>query len=873
MKQFIILALMVIVTTGCATDRLINNKQTLAKVAQRVAQRQVVLPEGLTDNEKQAMEFLYAYMPIGDRADYEPQLFLSNVRSAIKAREQMSWGKSIPEELFLHFVLPIRVNNETLDSSRVEFFAELKDRVKGMSMADAILEVNHWCHEKVVYTPTDGRTSAPGALVRSATGRCGEESTFATYALRAVGIPARQIYTGRWAHTDDNHAWVEAWADGKWHYIGACEPEPILDMGWFDSPVKRGMIMFTKVFGEYDGKEEIIAKTDGYTEINVTENYAPVKQTTVQVLDTTGKVVAGAEVIYSIYNYAEFYPSVRLTTTDNGTTSFSSGLGDMVIWANKGDNYGYGKLDVRTMDTLTVILDKAGRTAYTYCEDVVPPKEGVIENRVSSEQRAENNRRFAVEDSIRGAYVATFTSRKSSDALSAELSLNADKLWEFISKSRGNHAEVVAFLKNTPSQQLSVAMSLLGVISQKDLRDTPEAILRDHLTQAYKYKDEPYFVEYILNPRVDNELLTAYRTPFVAKGFTSVEEANGQRAKVVLRPELNPSHLAITPLGIDKMMVGDEVSASRYLITLLRSSGIASRRAPITQRLEYFDKATNKWVNVDTEVQKTAPLKGTLKITLAKNEANDNPRYALHFSIARLDGGQYHTLGFATDESVDMGQGDSFKAIFAKPVELEVGQYQLITGTRMADGSVLSKVDFFEIHPSKQTSMELTLRTSENKLQVIGNFDPEALYIPKGATEEKSVLSTTGRGYFILALMDAKKEPTTHMLRQMQNIKARLESWGRPIVLVLRDKQQMESFSQGEFKELPSSVSFGYDSQGKTASMMEQMLKLKDMASLPILVLGDSFGRVIYKSQGYNTTLGEQLTNVISALENGTIIK
>lgn len=59
----------------------------------------------------------------------------------------------------------------------------------------------------------------------------GEESTFLVAALRSVGIPARQVYTPRWAHTDDNHAWVEAWADGKWYFLGACEPEPVLISG------------------------------------------------------------------------------------------------------------------------------------------------------------------------------------------------------------------------------------------------------------------------------------------------------------------------------------------------------------------------------------------------------------------------------------------------------------------------------------------------------------------------------------------------------------------------------------------------------------------------------------------------------------------
>ena len=169
----------------------------------------------------------------------------------------MPWGHTVPDLLFRHFVLPVRVNNENLDRSRMVFYEELKNRVSGMRMYDAILEVNHWCHEHVTYQPSDGRTSAPLSTLRSAYGRCGEESTFTVAALRAVGIPARQVYTPRWAHTDDNHAWVEAWADGQWYFLGACEPEAVLNLAWFNAPASRAMLMHTKAFGHYDGPEEV----------------------------------------------------------------------------------------------------------------------------------------------------------------------------------------------------------------------------------------------------------------------------------------------------------------------------------------------------------------------------------------------------------------------------------------------------------------------------------------------------------------------------------------------------------------------------------------------------------------------------------------
>ena len=312
--------------------------------------------EKLTADEQEALKFLYAYMPLADVTDYPTSFFADNVRMAFKAREEMPWGKNVPELLFRHFVVPIRVNNEALDNARSVFYNELKDRIKGMSMMDAIIEVNHWCHEKVTYQPSDARTSAPLATLKTATGRCGEESTFAVAALRAVGIPARQVYTPRWAHTDDNHAWVEAWADGKWYFLGACEPEPVLNLGWFNAPASRAMLMHTRAFGDYNGPEEVMLRTSNFTEINLTSNYAPVASVDFYVKDSEGKPVENARVEFKIYNYAEFFTAVTKYTDAKGHTSLSAGIGDLVVWASKDGKYAYQKVSFGKEKEATLTL-------------------------------------------------------------------------------------------------------------------------------------------------------------------------------------------------------------------------------------------------------------------------------------------------------------------------------------------------------------------------------------------------------------------------------------------------------------------------------------------------------------------------------------
>ena len=165
--------------------------------------------------------------------------------------------------------------------------------------------------------PSDARTSSPLATVRTAYGRCGGRVYFPCGALRSVGIPARQVYTPRWAHTDDNHAWVEAWVDGKWYFLGACEPEPVLNLGWFNEPASRGMLMHTKVFGYYEGPEEVMRTTANYTEINVIGNYAQNAPVTVLVTDIDGKpseMLACALASITMRSFIRFHPRRQVRT-------------------------------------------------------------------------------------------------------------------------------------------------------------------------------------------------------------------------------------------------------------------------------------------------------------------------------------------------------------------------------------------------------------------------------------------------------------------------------------------------------------------------------------------------------------------------------
>ena len=883
-KHLFTLLFTLLVWTSCNNQQhFITDAAYRAEVENDFQAKQAALPNGdlfavfndqMTPEEREALTFMYAYMPIGDITDYSGDFYLKNIRSSFQARNEMPWGDSIPEDIFRHFVLPVRINNENLDESRMVFFDELKDRVKGLSLYDAVLEVNHWCHEKVIYTPSDGRTSSPLASVKTAYGRCGEESTFTVAALRSVGIPARQVYTPRWAHTDDNHAWVEAWVNGKWYFLGACEPESVLNLGWFNGPAYRGMLMHTKVFGKYNGPEDIMERTDGYTEINVIDNYAPSAKAVITVTDANGKPVKDALVEFKIYNYAEFNSVARKKTDADGKCSLSAGKGDMLVWASKDGKFGYSKVSFGKDGEVTIALNKKPGDVETIALDIIPPVDGSIPAEVTPEQKEANAKRLLEEDAIRNKYVATFYTEEKAEALAKELGIDPMKTEDFMIGSRGNWMEIEKFLRETPAEKRAQAMALLDVVSAKDLRDTPASVLTDHLNNTPAVQSE-WFNEYIMNPRVANEFLTPYKSFFAANIEPSLAKQaveNPQalvdwvKNNVSINDALNAQRIPIMPMGVWKSRIADKGSRNIFFVAVARSLGIPARIEPVARKIQYFKD--NAWVDVDFEaaVQTTAK-QGKVIASYQPIKALQDPKYYSHFTIAKvLPNGTLQTLNFERGGNVDMGLGDTWSGLLKKPLSMDEGNYMLVTGTRMANGSVLAEIEFFNVEADKTTPIQLEMRESKDEIQVIGNFNSENKFKRADNGEETSLLATTGRGYYIVALLGSRQEPTNHAMRDIAAVKKELEDWGRGIVLLFPDEKGYKNFDPKEFGDLPGTITYGLDIDGAIQKEMATAMKLQNANTLPIFLIADTFNRVVFVSQGYTIGLGEQLMKVIHKL-------
>lgn len=858
--------------TSTSPDHFLKEADYRSKVEADFGQKKEILNRGnlfdifneeMSLEEKEAMMFLYAYMTPGDIADYSGEFYLKNVRLALQNRQQTTWGAQIPDLIFRHFVLPVRVNNENLDNSREVFRQELMPRVEKLSMYDAVLEVNHWCHEKVVYTPSDSRTSAPLATVKTAYGRCGEESTFLVAALRAVGIPARQVYTPRWAHTDDNHAWVEAWVDGKWYFLGACEPEPVLNLGWFNAPASRGMLMHTKVFGAYDGPEDVMKTTANYTEINIIDNYAQSAPVTVTVVDSLGKAVEGAQVEFKIYNYAEFYTVASKTTDQTGKASLSAGLGDMLVYASANQRFGLKKVSFGKDKEVTLTLSHRPGDVFTDTLHIVPPAEKANFPEVTDAQRKENTLRMAKEDSIRNAYVASFPTEEKAKAFAKEQKLDEAQTSTYIVKSRGNYADIMQFLSHAAQKgQGARALELLSTLADKDLRDTPCSILEDHLYATDAKAD----VKEVLAPRIATEMLTPYRS-YLQKALPAELAAQIKADPQVLvkwckdslsiRNDLSTIFTITSPEGVWRSRVTDSQSRDIFFVAAARSLGIPAWKDEVNGNICY--RLNGKPVLVDFESSKGGNLsEGILKATYQAIPRLDNPKYYTHFTLSKYDNGTFQLQNHPEDAS--------WASLLKNGSSMSTGYYMMVTGSRMANGGVLSQISFFSVDKGKTTVTPLCMRNNTEEVRVIGNFNSEALYTRPGTNEQVSVLNTTGRGYYIVGVLGVGQEPTNHALKDIEVKKAEFEKWGRTIVLLFTDEAAYKKFDRKEFPNLPSNIVFGIDKDGSILKMIAENMKLGNKPTLPVIILGDTFNRVVFESHGYTIGMGEQLLHIIHGL-------
>ena len=818
------------------------------------------------------MKYLYSTMSISDISNYDFEIFYNYVKHAIFIRENTPWGAKVPEDIFLNYVLHYRINNEAIEDCRKTFYDMIYHRLENKSMYEAVLEINYWCAENATYKSTDERTASPLTVLKCSYGRCGEESTFTVTALRSVGIPARQIYTPRWAHCDDNHAWVEVWCDGKWHYLGACEPEPVLDKGWFTSAASRAIVIHSRVFSDYYKNEDVISKKKVVTTINNISKYSDSTALYVKVINSKNIPIEGAVVRVEILNYSELVPVARMCTDEKGLAHINIGLGTIAINVGKADRFIYKIVDTRVSSEVIFNIDDAvdyEEEMHAQEIDIVPPVDKrILDYNITDEEKATGKERFEYCNRAReeknNKIMESINKIKYLDKYGCEIK-------NILLDAMGNYTEIVQFLNcNINDEDLKKRISLLMCLSKKDYVDSRCSILNSHINNIEGFEGnytEDIYSNYVLCPRIYLEKITDFRQLIIKHFASDLKDSfiknptkvwDYIKENIAELPEYEYEELYATPIEVLKMGRGSLISKKILFVAICRSIGIPARINNSDLSIEYYKYCNKSQVDFIKVEGKYNPVNSQVIIN---NINNVELKYYQNWTLALLEKGVYRTLNL----SVDILPGNKGN------ISIVSGHYRMLTSIRLPNGSIFVNKYTFEVKHKETKSIDIRIR--DVKLaDLLENYEIQDFNLRDNNRNIIHASNLIKAEKSIIIWIEEGKEPTEHILNEMIERQQDFKNIKGQIIFVLRDSSAKQNKTLQRAYELIPTIKTYFDDFSENVNTIARRMYL-DPDKLPLVLVSNNCINNqaintnsingIYACSGYNVGIGDLLIKII----------
>lgn len=778
------------------------------------------------------LEYYRSSMPYCDKTDVPPAVLEAYADHALFLREQAEWCRQLPKDIFLENVAAYRINSERIEDCRRWFYDMVMPLLNGLTLKEAILKVNLWCAANATYHQADFRTANAVTVYKSGFGRCGEESTFAVTVLRSVGIAARQVYAPLWSHCDDNHAWVEVYCGGHWQYLGACEPEPVLNRGWFDLPASRAMLVHARSFGVLENQEDVIAQNGCVTYHNVTAHYAKTADVTVTVKNASGRILRDTWVNFEVLNYAHFGKIATLKTDKNGQVSVRLGIGSVRICCMLEGRACFCQLNIERTGRLEAKLAPACHDRWMENRFIAPlGGVGDIEDAAPEDfiafQKEIERAKAKREERISSYY----------DAARAERFPEAEEL---LRMAGGNFEEVIRFLETDDNPY---RIKLLKSLTQKDWYDLKAEVLEKHLECALCYADraevpEEIYVKYLLSPRLEFEELSCWRSGILellgdreAEYQADPEMIWRQLCEPVKEPEEDAyDTLRMQPLSVLKGGRGSRADQKNLFLAVARTYGIPARLHPVTREAEYYKNGAFHPVLAakEDDAQKS-------RIVLCA-DGEKSWTYLTDWSLERLQAGGYRLL----DLHRETWSGGRLW------VEAEPGEYRITTTIRLINGDQLEKELCFVLGQEEKTIV--LERHSAYKEADRGAVLPEVEVRTQKGTLTLNALRNKRRGIYVW--LREGEEPTEHILNEMLERISDVKNCQERIFL-LSEKPPKAAGTLKRLMEAVPGVSFycvdSFAGAQEAAAAMGAETK-----KYPLALVADEEGKGIYVTCGYN---------------------
>ena len=779
--------------------------------------------EQIEESVALVLKYLYTSMPYSDIANYSIEVFEDYARHGVYLWENGAFTKEISEDIFLQYVLYHRVNTEEIGICRSRFYEKANEEVDVEDMKKSVLNLNYWCASEVTYRTTDERTLSPWALYQKGYGRCGEESVFTVSVLRSVGIPARQVYVPRWSHCDDNHAWVEVWCDGEWYFLGACEPEQVLNKGWFPNAATRAMMVRSKWYGEGVPEKETAENEGMAVSLNQLARYADTKELKVLVVDEEAQPICGVRVDFEVVNYAQLYPVATVLTNKEGKAVIRTGYGVIHIHASKENKY--NTLIVSEQETkVKVVLKEKAEIEIETTFDMIAPSDGKLKEVVLTDQQ----KALGEEKSARAVFQRN------------------QKIEQYIAKREEEQKKDFYWKR------------IQHVLTEKDNEEYRKEIAEEHIREAFVYERKyakGVFEKYVLSPRIYLEHLSCYRT-FIKAYFSPREKEkfcnNPEKIweyityYVKEKKEKEYPYLITQPVACLVSRWGSVLSQKVLFVAICRSMGIAARINREDLSVQYV---------LEGNFVTLGECKKNAKIGISGKTKDNEWKYGENWTIAKLEDGRFETLKLETYELGEAGM----------EISVLQGVYRVMTANRLPNGNLYIWQKTIFVGDREVRNIKLVLR--EAKLQdMLEKIEVPDFPLLDERGNQAMLRNILRKHSTILFFLEVGKEPTEHILNELSAKVKEFAFTSAEMVFVIRGKKDLQDVTLQSTKSILKNIRIYYDDFSETVEKLARRMYVNP-EKLPLIVVFEE-KEGIYATSGYNVGTGDMLLRIVKSIED-----
>lgn len=721
------------------------------------------------------VNYLTEPMPTIDRVSLKADSLLADLEALNIVLDSVPWGRKIPDDIFYSYVLPYRVSQEQLEYFRVHYWRELLDRVRDCpDMKCAVLRLNEWAYEKMKYEPTSRWDQSASHTIVRGIGRCEEMAILFIKACRTVGIPARDVYTPAWPFTNSNHAWVEVWVDGQWHFLGGAEMTP-LNGAWFANSAGRASIIKGIVWGQPKNPPEPIEMAEKqFTVLNLTGYYGDTVGLSVVVSDSQGMPVESCNVWIGVLNYSYITPVAYRKTDKFGKANFTLGKADVFVSIGMDSFFNWCVVplrDAKASKSVFLELKKSLPPDTSFWLRVLPPIE--------------------VEPDT--TYKPPKISFITHDLVQHQLDLIPDEIIELLpdtgktarflknlDNARANRNNLIAFWKKHSSIQDTILM-MWDAIDTKDISliDSIEfgkllEFLRDVKMKfdIYRFPDS-LFWDYVFSPRILWEDFGTWQDD-VKKYFNRCKGNQLENIVTCIYSKIKTDIDTISdrsyfgglmnPSQLLRARSGGKLERMTLFVAGLRVSGIPARIAWNYNAVEYYDNSEWKRVEFVTEKQVKKTPDCFVRINVDGLGGKKTEFYE-HFSISQIENGKL--LALTPD-----GEFKPDTAILCLPQ----GEYCAITGWRNGIGDVFVRMTRFKTYPEETASVNISVGIPPAEQISCGDlfvrkFDKLNESAFTSLHGKKLTSHTIEKGWCVIAVFDPNAESSISTANALANVK------------------------------------------------------------------------------------------------------